>query len=513
MNSQINRPLALIILDGWGFSPRTEGNAIALAHTPNYDDICANFPRTTLAASGIQVGQTAEAIGNPEVGHLSIGAGRAARSESFRIEDAIKDGSFFENEVLTHAFAQAFAAGKPVHLIGMISDGGVHSSIDNLFALLRMAKRSGITEVYVHCILDGVDVPTRTADIYIEALEIKLADIGVGKIASLCGRYFGMDSRGNWERTARAYTMLVHAEGERSNDAVSSIRNSFLRGIADEFTAPIVVESEPDVPVARVGHGDTVIYFNHRPETMRQLVRSLSLPDELGASKPAVSSYCLTEYDRDFALPVAFKSEPVGNVLTDVLTGSGIPSVKITQSERFPHLTYFFNGGADTQLENEQHILLPTPRSESVDHQPESQSFKITDRFIQSLDQNRSGVFVVNLPAADLVAGTGQVSKTVEAIQYVDTCIGGIVEHIRNAGGIAILTSSHGNCEEMSDVVTGEPQYLTTSNRVPFHLVADGLNGTTLRDGGSLADIAPTILGLLNIEKPSDMTGNDLRKR
>lgn len=221
----------------------------------------------------------------------------------------------------------------------------------------------------------------------------------------------------------------------------------------------------------------------------------------------------MTEYDRDFALPVAFKSEPVGNVLTDVLTGSGIPSVKITQSERFPHLTYFFNGGADTQLENEQHILLPTPRSESVDHQPESQSFKITDRFIQSLDQNRSGVFVVNLPAADLVAGTGQVSKTVEAIQYVDTCIGGIVEHIRNAGGIAILTSSHGNCEEMSDVVTGEPQYLTTSNRVPFHLVADGLNGTTLREGGSLADIAPTILGLLNIEKPSDMTGNDLRKR
>jgi len=375
-----------------------------------------------------------------------------------------------------------------------------------------MAKRAGLTDVFIHCILDGVDVPTRTADIYVEALEIKLADIGIGKIATLCGRFFAMDSHGNWERTARAYTMLVHAEGERASDAISSIRNSFLRGIADEFTAPIVIESKPYVPVATIGEGDTVVYFNHRPETMRQLARSMSVPDEFGTVKPAVNSYCLTEYDHDFGLPVAFASEPTGNALTDVLANAGIPNVKITQSERFPHVTYFFNGGVDTQQPNEQHILLPTPRTETVDNQPESQSFKITDRFIQSLDTGSGGVFIVNIPAADLVAETGNIEKTVEAVQYIDTCIGGIVAHVREAGGIAILTSSHGNCEEMENVVSGEPHLLTTANPVPFHLITDGLNGMSLRDDGTIADVAPTILGLLNIKTPAEMTGSDLRQ-
>jgi 2,3-bisphosphoglycerate-independent phosphoglycerate mutase len=378
---------------------------------------------------------------------------------------------------------------------------------------LRMAKRADVTDVFVHGILDGVDVPTRSADIYVEALEIKLADIGVGRIATLCGRHFAMDHRANWERTARAFTMLVHAEGERSNDPVASIRNSFLRGIADEFIAPVVLESEPDVPVASVQNGDTVIFFNHRPESMRQLVRSLSVPDSTGAIKPMVNTVCLTEYDRDFGLSVAFRSEAATQVLTDVLTGFGIPNVKITQSERFPHVTYFFNGGADTQQPNEQHILVPTPRSESAENQPESQSFKITDKFLRSAESSDGGVFVVNIPAADLVAETGHLNKTVEAVQYVDTCIGGIVEYVRSAGGVAIITSSHGNCEEMTNVLTGEPHYLTTANPVPFHLIADDQNGLKLRTDGTLADVAPTILGILEIEKPPEMTGSDLRVR
>ncbi len=511
MTSPINKPLALIILDGWGYSPQTSGNAIALAHTPNYDEICAKYPMTTLAAAGSRVGQSPDAIGNAEVGHLNIGTGRAAKSESYRIEDAIRSGAFFENEVLTRAFATSAANDNAVHLIGLLSDGGVHSSTENLFALLRMAKHAGLTKVFVHGILDGVDVPTRTADVYVEALEIKLADIGIGQISTLCGRYFAMDGLGNWERTARAYTMLVHAEGERTNDAVGSIRNSFLRGIADEFIAPIILESAPDVPVARIGDHDTVIYFNHRPETMRQLVRSLSVPDAAGSIKPIVNSVCLTEYDRDFGLPVAFTSEASNNVLTDVLTDSGIHNIKITQSERFPHVTYFFNGGADSQQQNEEHILLPTPKLETVENQPESQSFKITDSFLRSLESHNGGVFVVNIPAADLVAETGQLPKTVEAVQYVDTCIGGIVEHVRAAGGITLLTSSHGNCEEMTSAVTGGPQYLNTANPVPFHLIADGLNGLKLRTDGTIADIAPTILGILGIEKPDEMTGSDLR--
>jgi 2,3-bisphosphoglycerate-independent phosphoglycerate mutase len=510
MVSPTDKPIALIILDGWGHSARSEGNAIAMAHTPYYDDICARFPMTTLTAAGTRVGQSAESVGNPEVGHLSLGTGRPATSESYRIEDSIRNGSFFENETLNHAFAQAFANGRPVHLVGMLSDAGIHSSIETIFALLRMAKRFGVSDVFIHGILDGVDVPNRTADIYVEALEIKLADIGVGRIATLCGRYFAMDSQGNWERTARAYTMLVHGEGDRADDAVSAIRNSFLRGITDEFTAPIVLESEPGTPVARIREGDTIIYFNHRAESMRQLVRSLSVPDALGSAKPTFISVCMTEYDRDFALPAAFRSERSSNGLTEVLASAGIHNIKISQSERFPHITYFFNGGRNTELDREKHILLPTPRSETPDQQPESQSFKIVDSFIQNLGSAPGGMYVVNIPAADLAARTGKIEKTVEAIQFIDTCVGGIVEHVRAAGGVSILTSSHGGCEEMSNLLTGEPQGTATANPVPFHLIADGLNGTQLRSGGSLADVAPTILALFGIEKPAEMTGSDL---
>lgn len=510
MTSPINRPLALIILDGWGYSPRREGNAIALAHTPFYDEIARSFPMTTLTAAGVRVGQSPEAIGNPEIGHLNIGTGRVARSESARIQEAIRNGEFSDNELLIHAFAQAVANDKAVHLIGLLSDGGVHSSTESLFALLRMAKQAGARRVFVHCILDGLDVPARTADIYVEALEIKLADIGIGQIATLCGRHFAMDSRGNWERTARAFTMLVHAEGERSNDAVGSIRNSFLRGIADEFISPVVLESAPDVPVARIENGDAVIFFNHRPEGMRQLVRSLSVADTSGSAKPMINTVCLTEYDRSFGLAVAFPSEPVSDGLTEVLAGFGIPNVKITQSERFPHITYFFNGGADTQEQDEHHILVPTPTDESIENRPESQSFKIADRFLQSLGSTAGGVFVVNIPAGDLVAETGQLDKTVEAIQFVDTCLGGIVEYVRAASGIAIVTSSHGNCEEMTNILTGEPQYLTTANPVPFHLISPFQDGRQLRTDGTLADVAPTILSILGVDKPSAMTGSDL---
>jgi len=512
MSSPNNKPIALIILDGWGFSPRKEGNAIALAHTPYYDELCTKYPMTTLAAAGLRVGQSQDAVGTPEVGHLNIGTGRAARSESGRIEDAIKSGEFFNNEVLNRSLAAASTSGKAVHLIGLLSDGGVHSTFDTLFALLRMAKMAGVAEVFVHGILDGVDVPTRTADIYVEALEIKLADIGLGKLATICGRYFAMDSRGNWERTARAYTMLVHGEGEHTADAVGSIRNSFLRGIADEFTAPIVIESAPDVPVAQIRDGDTVIFFNHRPEAMRQIVRSLSVPDGAGSAKPVINTVCLVEYDRDFGLPSAFGSERAENVLTDVLAGANIPNFRITQSERFPHVTYFFNGGSSSIEPFDQQILLQTPSDETVAQQPESQSFKITDKFLRSLESNGNGLYVVNIPAAGLSAETGMINKTIEAVQYVDTCVGGIVEHVTAAGGVAIITSSYGNCEEMVNVVTGEPQYLTTANPVPFHLVADGLNGTKLREGGTLADVAPTILGLLNVEVPGEMTGRDLRE-
>lgn len=502
------RPVALVILDGWGYAPRTASSAIALAHTPNYDDICRRFPMTTLIASGEAVGQPAGETGNSEVGHLNLGTGRPAQTDVDRIRNAVSSGEFMENAVLERAFTKAKTNSRDVHLIGLISDSGIHSSTENLFALLRLAKKHGLAKVYVHCILDGIETQPRTADVYVEALEIKLADIGLGAIATICGRHFAMDTRERWELTARVFTMLVHGEGERTNDAVSAIRNSFLRGISDEFIAPIVVEKAPDVAMAKVKTDDLVVFFNHRADGMRQLARSLCVADESASIKPIVDTVCLTEYDRAFNLPSAFRQVPERNVLTEVLTANEIPSFKITEPARFQHLTHFFDGGADLQQHLEQQILVSGRLSVGID-QPESQSFKIADRLLRSLESSPTGVFVANLPAADVVASGGDVQKAVAAIQYVDTCLGGICEAVRHAGGVTLVTSSHGNLESLAsdDEAIGR----STANPVPFHLVDDRSSSVLLRDDGSLADVAPTILGILGIEPPSEMTGSDLR--
>lgn len=510
-NEKINRPVALVILDGWGYAPRTEGNAIAMAHTPYYDEICRKYPMTTLAAAGEAVGEAADAIGSPEVGHLSIGTGRVAQTEISRIKNAISSGEFNDNAVLQRAFDRVIEKGGDVHLIGLLSDGGAHSSTENLFAFLRVAKRRGIENVFVHCILDGVDVPPRTADIYLEALEIKLADIGIGRIATLCGRFFAMDSSERWERTARAFTMFVHAEGERAMDAVPAVRNSFLRGISDEFISPIVIESAPDEPVATVKTGDLVIFFNHRGDGIRQLVRSLCIPEGESGAKPDVDTVCLTEYDRGFNLPSAFRQEPEKKTLADVLSRLEIRSSKVTETARFPHLTVEFDGGADEPHQFEEHILIPGTSAAAADHTPESQCFKIADRVISGIESSAGGVFVANIPAASLMAETGDIARTRAAIQYIDTCIGGICEKAEQAGGIVILTSTHGNCEEMLHADSGEPSFAATANPVPFHLIDPRNGDVRLRDDGSLADVAPTILGILGIDKPAEMTGNDLR--
>ncbi len=508
--SNISRPVALVILDGWGYAPRTEGNAIAIAHTPYYDEICRSFPMTTLAASGPKVGQTENQTGNAEVGHLNIGTGRAAQTDIARIQNSISSGEFMENDVLNRAYKKAKENGSAVHLIGLLSDGGVHSSTENLFACLRLARKHELQDVFIHCILDGRDVPERTADIYVEALEIKLADIGIGRIATLCGRFFAMDAGEKWERTARAFTMLVHAEGERTHDAVTAIRNSFLRGISDEFISPIVVESAPDVPITSVCNGDLVVFFNHRPETMRQLVRSLCIPEGTSGAKPVVDTVCLTEYDRAFNLPSAFRNEPEKNTLTEILSELEIPNIKITEPARGTHLTYFFDGGADDPQPFGQELIVGNI-AKSAEIFPESQSFKITDKFQQGLEAAANGFFVVNFPAAGLMAETGDLGKTVAAIQYIDTCIGGICEKIRLAGGILMLTSTHGNCEEMIHAESGEPNPLPTGNPVPFHFIDHEAAKMRLFEGRSLEDIAPTVLGVFDIEKPAEMTGTDLR--
>ncbi len=509
-NSQIKRPLALVILDGWGYAPRTERNAIAVAHTPYYDEICRTFPMTLLSTSHARPGDAAYKPTDPEEAHLSMGSGRRSLTEVSRIRDAVRTGAFMENEVLDRAFLTAKDRGSAVHLIGLVSDGAIHSSSENLFALLRFAKRYGLKDVFIHCILDGVDVPQRTADIYVEALEIKLADIGVGRIATLCGRFFAMDKSENWERTARAYTMLVHAEGERAMDAVAAIRSSFLRGISDEFISPIILENEPGVQVATVQDGDLVVFFNHRADAMRQLVRSVSIPDGSPGSKPVIETVCLTQCDPDFHVAVAFKQETQKNALTEVLSDAQIPNFKITESARFHHLTYFFDGGTDVQMPFEDQMLVESSINGERYGQPESESFKITDKILRGLESNPSSVFITNIPAASQMAETGDFDKTVAAIQYIDTCLGGICEKMEQAGGVVLITASHGNCEEMPNRAAAGT-ISTIAGLLPFHYVDHRAAGTALRESGFLEDVAPTILGVLGIEKPIEMTGSDLR--
>lgn len=497
-----NRPVALVILDGWGHAAQTETNAIAIAHTPYYDEICRSFPMTVLSAS------EANTASDAEVGHLRMGTGRAAQTDASRVKDAVKSGAFMKNEVLNEAFHKARSAGSSVHFVGLLSDSGVHSSTETLFALLRLAKKHGLTDVFVHCILDGLDVPERSADVYAEALEVKLHDIGVGRIASLCGRYFAMDSSENWQRTARAYTMLAHAEGERVTDAVKAIRNSFLRGISDEFISPVVLEREPGVPVTTIMDGDVVVFFNHRGDGMLQLVRSVSVPDGSAVSKPMVNTVCLTEYVAAFDLPVAFRHEPAKNTLSDVLSDLEIPNYKITETSRFHHLTHFFDGGSDIQRQAEEQVLVSSQMDGPRFGQPEAESFKIADKFLRVIEQTGKGVFVANMPAADMMAATGDITKTVAAIQYIDTCLGGICEAMRERDGVVMITSTHGSCEEISGTENG---FATTSNPVPFHYVDDRGRDISLRENGALEDVAPTILAVLGIHKPSEMTGTDLR--
>lgn len=515
MKNGPKRPLALVILDGWGFSPRREGNAIALAHTPNYDEICKKYPMTLLAASGKQVGLAPDAPGSSEVGHLSIGAGRIVKTDVSRISEAIRSGSFFQNRVLKNAFEAARSQGSAVHLIGLLSDGEIHSSPETLFALLRMAKHEGLSDVFVHAILDGRDVMPRTADIYAEAVEIKMADIGLGQFATLVGRYYAMDRDANWDRTARVFTMLVHGEGERAIDAVSAIRSSFLRGITDEFVQPIVLEGSNGEPVAKICTNDVVIFFNHRGDRMRQLVRSVAVADEttqLAPVKPRINAVCLTEYDRSIKLPVAFRPEREERTLAEVFAENGVRNARIGETDKYAHITYFLNGGVESSHNGEHRVILPSLARSAVETMPELSCFKVTDSLLRSIDEGENDVFIVNIAAPDAVAHSGNLEKTIESVQFVDTCLGGIVDKIREKNGIAIFTSDHGNIEEMADVITGAPNNSHTSNQVPFHLIDESATGVTLRSDGALQDVAPTVLGILGLDKPHEMTGRDLRQ-
>jgi len=508
-------PLALIIIDGWGYSPTREGNAIALAAKPFYDELNEKYPRTLLAAHGTRVGLPDGVMGNSEVGHLNMGAGRVIRMDVSRIDHDIATGEFFGNEVLAKAMDDAKSRGRQLHLMGLISDGQVHSSQEHLYALLRMAKQRGVERVFIHCFLDGRDTPPSSGADYVAALQKKIEEIGCGKIATVIGRYYAMDRDRRWERILRAYDLLVKGVGARAQDPVKAIRESYQRGVTDEFIEPMVVENENGEPAATIQNGDAVIFFNFRPDRARQLTRALAIAgfDEFPVTnRPALDFVCFSVYDATFPLPVAFRTPKHENILADVFARFSVENFRLAETEKYAHVTYFFNGGTEKEFRCEQRLLVPSLKIATYDLEPAMSAFQITNNVLRVLDGGQTDVFIVNFANPDMVGHTGKLDKTIEACQYVDTCLGWITKAMRTARGITLITADHGNAEQMIDPKTGQPHTAHTTNPVPFHLIDEASLGVKLREGGALEDVAPTMLGLLGIEKPDEMTGRDLRE-
>jgi 2,3-bisphosphoglycerate-independent phosphoglycerate mutase len=507
-------PLALVILDGFGYSPRREGNAVALASMPFYSELLEKYPHTLIEASGECVGLPAGVMGNSNVGHLCMGAGRVVRTDLERINHEIKTGEFNSNLALNAALDSAAKHDRALHLIGLVSDGLVHSSQEHAYALLRMAEKRGLRRVYVHCFLDGRDTPPSSADRYVAAMRDKCAEIGVGEVASVCGRYYAMDRDKRWERTERAYRLLVGGEGERATDAVDAIRRSYGRGVTDEFVEPVVVTRGDGHPVATIADGDSVIFFNFRADRARQITDALAVAgfDEFPTpNRPHTHFVCFAVYDKTFPLPVAFPPAQPVNILAEVFAAVGVRNYRLAETEKYAHVTYFFNGGAEREFAHERRLLVPSPKVATYDLKPEMSAFPLTDKILRAIEERETDVFIINYANPDMVGHTGNLSKTIEAVQHVDTCLGWITKALKTARGRCIITADHGNCEQMIDPATGEPHTAHTSNPVPLLLIDEAARGTTLREGGALEDVAPTMLGILGIPQPAEMTGRDLR--
>jgi 2,3-bisphosphoglycerate-independent phosphoglycerate mutase len=506
-------PVALIVIDGWGYSVAREGNAIALAETPFYDELSAKYPSTLLEAHGSRVGLPAGVMGNSEVGHLNIGSGRVIRMDVSLVDHEIETGEFFQNKVLTKAMEDA--RGKALHLMGLVSDGQVHSSLTHLYALLKMAKDHALERVYIHCFLDGRDTPPTSGANYVSALQRKLQEIGCGEIATVVGRYYAMDRDKRWERTQRAFDLLTKAIGSHATDPIAAIKESYEHGVTDEFVEPVAIVHKDLSPIATIKEDDSVIFFNFRPDRARQLTRALTLPEfnEFPVpDRPRVEYVCFTMYDNTFNLPIAFPPRQHHNVLAEVWGNVKVRNYRLAETEKYAHVTYFFNGGVEKEYPCESRLLVPSPKIATYDLQPEMSAFKVTDKVLRGVDEGETDVFVINFANPDMVGHTGKLDKTIEACQYVDTCLGWITKRMREARGITLITADHGNAEQMIDPITGSPHTAHTTNPVPFHLIDEESIGVQLRSGGALEDVAPTLLGLLGVEKPPEMTGRDLRE-
>ncbi|MDZ4178228.1 MAG: 2,3-bisphosphoglycerate-independent phosphoglycerate mutase [Coriobacteriia bacterium] len=507
----VNLPAALIILDGYGIAEDSPGNAVTLANTPELDALFANYPHVTLCASGLAVGLPEGQMGNSEVGHLNIGAGRVVYQELTRINLAIADGSILENTVLAEAIDGAVAEGRAVHFMGLLSDGGVHSHQDHLDALVAMAADRGARKVFIHAFLDGRDVPPRSGASFVAALDERLSKLGTGTIATVMGRYWAMDRDNRWDRVERAWRAMVDGEGQAFTDVTDAMRASYADDVTDEFVEPVVARDALGAPIATVRDGDTLIFFNFRPDRARQITRAFTDPDFDGfrrATVPDVRFVCLTEYDPTIPAPVAFSKDLPCCVLADVLSEAGLRQLHIAETEKYAHVTFFLNGGAEQPKNGEERILVPSPRVATYDLQPEMSAPEVTDRLVSAIEEGRSDVYIVNYANCDMVGHTGVLDATIAAVETVDECVGRVAAAIRARGGVTLLTADHGNAEHMVDVDGSTPFTAHTGGDVPLLVAAPGVSA--LQSDGILADVAPTLLALIGVEQPPEWTGRSL---
>jgi 2,3-bisphosphoglycerate-independent phosphoglycerate mutase len=505
------RPVALIVLDGWGYRPQADGNAIALAQTPTWDALWKRGSRTLLEASGLRVGLPAGQMGNSEVGHLNLGAGRVVMQDLVRISSAISDGSFFSNPELVAACRRARSGGT-LHLMGLIGAGGVHAIDTHLEALLDLARKEKIERVAIHAFLDGRDTLPKSALGYVAELLAYIKETGsTARIATVSGRYYGMDRDRRWDRTALVYRAIVEGEGTPSKDPLEAIARTYEAGITDEFMLPVVI-TERSEPVARLRDGDAVICFNYRSDRMRQIVRALIEPgfDEFDVTRrPLITLTTLTSYDKTFKVPVAFDPTSMDRIMAEILSASGLSMLKTAETEKYPHVTYFFNGGVEQPYACEHRVLIPSPKVATYDLKPEMSAGGVTDALCAAIAALEHDFILCNYANADMVGHSGSIPATVKAVETVDRCLSRAVKTAESAGVRLIVTADHGNAELMIDPETGGPHTAHTTNPVPF-VVVDWEREKPLRSGGALCDVAPTILSMLGVQQPLEMSGVNL---
>ena len=495
------RPVILTILDGWGYSPKLEGNAIAAARKPTYDSLLRDFPNTLIHTSGPYVGLPDGQMGNSEVGHLNIGAGRILFMEVTRIDRMISSGELFKDATLLAAMHHA--RGRHLHLMGLLSDGGVHSMNTHLYALLEMAKREEVSEVFVHCFMDGRDTPPNSGADFIEQLQHKMRELGIGKIATVVGRYYAMDRDQRWDRIERAHTAMVDGIGEQATDPVAAVKRSYEKGVTDEFIEPIVMVDERNEPVGRIHPEDACLFFNYRADRGREMTKVLTEAADLN-----LHFTTMTQYERTLQTHVVLQREHPTHILANVMAEMNWRNLRVAETEKYAHVTYFFNGGKETAFPGEEREMVPSPKVATYDLMPEMSARGITDVVTSAIEKRGFDIIIMNFANADMVGHSGKMEPTVKAVEVVDACMGEIYTALRHKGGRWIITADHGNAEMMIDPVTGGPHTYHTTNPVPFIVVDEARK--PLRQNGALQDVSPTLLGLFGFPQPKEMTGRDL---